>query len=120
MYRLVDPPSGYLFSSRELRVVLEAQTSAMRAEVDSLDANRLLNTAPADLAAYFAEKFRIEPLVLHTDKWTVDESECQVDVSGDSNRFWFEKPSGPGPHSRPKDPGRSAIRRRKGPFLLSA
>lgn len=95
MYRLLDEASGYLFSSRELRAVLEAQASAMRAGVDSLDAIRLLNTAPADLAAYFAEKFRIEPLVLHTDRWTAGESECRVDVSGDPYRFPFDRPTGP-------------------------
>lgn len=95
MYKLLDQASGYLFSSRQLSDVLEAQRLAMRTEVDSLEPNRLLNTAPADLATYFAEKFAIEPIVLHIDKWSVNEGECQVDISGDPRRIWFDRPTGP-------------------------
>jgi len=95
MYRLLDQASGYLFSSRDLREVFESQRAEMRREVDSLEANRLLNTAPSDLAAYFAKKYHIEPLVLHTDKWSVDQNECQVDISGDRNRSFFDRPTGP-------------------------
>src|ERR1700730_27288 len=88
MFNLLARNSGYLFSSRDLREVFESQRTALQREVDSLEANRLLNTAPADLTSYLCEKYRIDAPALHLDKWTVEESECQVDVSGDPNRFF--------------------------------
>ena len=97
MYRLFPRDTGYLFSSRDLREVFESQRAAMQGEVGSLDANRLLNTAPADLAAYLIDKYQIHAPTLHLDKWSVQENECQVDVSGDPNRFFHvvERRSGP-------------------------
>jgi hypothetical protein len=95
MYRFVPKDSGYLFASYDLRAVFEAQRHKMREEVDSLEPNRLLNTSPADLAKYLVEKYSIEPLALHVELWSVDQQEVGVDVSGDWNRFAFERPQGP-------------------------
>jgi hypothetical protein len=95
MFRLVSKGDGYLFASRELREVLEAARTAMSREVDSFNPDHLLQTAPADLAAYLNSKYQIEPITLRRDLWIVDETECQVDVSKDQNRMFFEHRQGP-------------------------
>ena len=50
----------YLFSKVDWFSVEEHQKQQMRKEVDSVDGNRLLNTAVDDLARYFEDKFKIE------------------------------------------------------------
>jgi hypothetical protein len=47
MFRLMPESKGYLFASRELRQVTEGIRAEIRREIDSLEPNRLLNTAPA-------------------------------------------------------------------------
>lgn len=95
MFRLVPNSEGYLFASRELRQVIEGLRAEIRREVDALEANRLLNTAPADLAAYLVEKYEIELICLHRDQMTADGSECQIDVSRDQKRFFSGTHRGP-------------------------
>jgi hypothetical protein len=95
MYKLVPKDSGYLFASFELRGVFEVQRRELQREVESLEANRLLNTSPSDLATYLIDKYSIEPLVLKAEQWSADQKEVGVDVSRDWNRFPFEKPRGP-------------------------
>lgn len=58
----------------------------MRAEVDSLDPDRLLNTAPADLAGYLVEKYGLEAPRRLRDQWSTDETEMRVDVRYDQRR----------------------------------
>jgi hypothetical protein len=95
MFNLIDKSRGYLFSSRDLSQLLEAHVQAMRQEVANLDGDRLLNTAPADLATYLVEKFTIPPLRLRRDEWSADEQETRVDVSNDSSRFFSSDRRGP-------------------------
>lgn len=52
MFRYADKSSGLLFSSQGLSDLTAKLAKRLRDEVESIDANRLLNTAPADLAAY--------------------------------------------------------------------
>lgn len=78
---------GYLFSDLDLRAVMENQRSALQAEVDALEQNRLLNTSEQDLINYFVEKYTIEPPVLLRDEMTADQRETRVDVRYDSNRW---------------------------------
>lgn len=49
MFNLIEKSKGYLFASNDLRAMIENQRAALRQEVEQMDANRLLNTAPADL-----------------------------------------------------------------------
>src|SRR5580692_10777591 len=87
---------GYLFASRELRQVTESIRVALSKEVDGLEANRVLNTAPADLTAYLVDKYRIEPVILHRDQMHATDSECKIDVSRDQNRmFAMDQQRGP-------------------------
>ena len=41
MFRTVDKSSGYLFSTRELRDLVEARRGAMRQEVEQMNANQV-------------------------------------------------------------------------------
>jgi hypothetical protein len=87
VYRLMSKGDGYLFASLELRQLTEGIRAAVSKEVDGLDVNRVLNTAPADLTAYLVDKYRIDPVVLHRDQMHATDSECKVDVSRDRNRM---------------------------------
>ena len=62
-----------------------------------MESNRLLNTAPADMAAYLESKYAIAPLTMNVDpsSWAAEEAECQIDVSGDPNRMFLEERIGP-------------------------
>lgn len=94
MFGTIDKSKGYLFSTYDLSQTLTNTQRSMREEIERLDANRLLNTAPADLAAYFVEKFRIEPIRLLRDQWYADHKEIQVDVRHDPMR-WIQDTSRP-------------------------
>ena len=87
MFRYADKSSGLLFSSQGLSDLTAKLAKGLRDEVESIDANRLLNTAPADLAAYLAEKYRLDPPTLRRGEWSAEESETKIDVSGDQNRW---------------------------------
>lgn len=95
MYRLMSKGDGYLFASRELRQVTEGIRAALSKEVDGLDANRVLNTAPADLAAYLIDKYQIDPAILHPEQMHATDSECKIDVSRDRDRMFGMDHRGP-------------------------
>jgi len=56
----------------------------MARDIESVDGNRLLNTAADDLARYYAEKYRIAVPELDVGNLVVDYHETQIDVSGGS------------------------------------
>lgn len=87
MLRLLDKSSGFLFSSRNLRDILEEHSRAIRNEIEQIDSNQLLNTSSNDLQKYFHEKYLIVPPTLKLDKWSVIERETKIDVSRDPNRW---------------------------------
>ena len=87
MFRYADKSSGLLFSSQGLSDLTAKLAKGLRDEVESIDANRLLNTAPFDLAAYLAEKYRLTPPALRRDEWSAEESETKVDVRYDQRRM---------------------------------
>lgn len=87
MFNLIDKSKGYLFASNDLRAMIENQRAALRQEVEQMDANRLLNTAPADLSKYLVEKYSLTAPVLRRDDWSADEHETQIDVRNDQNRW---------------------------------
>lgn len=87
MFNLIDKNKGYLFASHDLRAIIENQRNSLRQEVEQMDANRLLNTSPADLSRYFVEKYNLTAPMLRRDNWSADEQETQIDVSNDPNRW---------------------------------
>ena len=78
---------GYLFSSNNLGYLLQEMGAKIPAEVERLDANRLLNTAPEDLIAYLVQRATVEPITLRHEEWYVETEEVQIDVRGDSSRY---------------------------------
>lgn len=87
MFQLIDKSSGYLFASRDLRELLDSRASAMQQEIEQLDANRLLNTSPTDLASYLVEKYTLEAPSLCREEWSTSEQETQIDVRNEQNRL---------------------------------
>lgn len=87
----IDKSKGILFSTHDLSAVLRNAAQQMRQEVESLEANRLLNTAPEDLKNYLVAKYRVEPIALRRDQWYADHQETQVDVRYDQSRWITDK-----------------------------
>lgn len=87
----IDKSKGILFSTHDLSAVLRNAVHQMRQEVESLEANRLLNTAPEDLKNYLVAKYRVEPIALRRDQWYADHQETQVDVRYDQSRWITDK-----------------------------
>lgn len=94
MFRLVDKNSGILFASYDLGQTSQNINRKLVEEVEAIDANRLLNTAPEDLKRYLVEKYRIAPVVLLRDQWYADVRDAPVDVRHDLNR-WIDDRSRP-------------------------
>lgn len=65
---------------------MQRHEEEMISEIDEYSENKLLNTSPRDLAEYFAEKYRIEPLEILEDEVVVDPQDQKVDVSHDRRR----------------------------------
>ncbi len=83
-----------LFATRDWHSFERHQRQGMIFEIERVDPDRLLNTSVDDLAAYFAEKYRIDVPVLDEDSLVVDQSEMQIDVTADHSRQ-FHNRSGP-------------------------
>lgn len=76
-----------LFVEGDLRAHLDRQRNRMFAAIDKHDGNRLLNTSPTDLAAYFAKQFHIDPAVILDDSISVSHEEATVDARDFRDRF---------------------------------
>lgn len=92
--RGIDKSKGLLFCTHDLSQSLCNTADELRREIESLQPDRLLNTAPDDLENYLAAKYRVEPISLLRDQWYADHHETQVDVRYDSNR-WIDDKSRP-------------------------
>ena len=77
----------YLFTGADWHSVDRHQRQQMVAEIEKIDPDRLLNSSVDDLAAYFAERHKIDVPVLDEDNLVVDQREKQIDVSRDQNRY---------------------------------
>jgi hypothetical protein len=80
-----------LFLNLELRDVLESNLRQMRSEIENIEPERFLNTAPDDLSKYLIEKYHVNQLKLKLEEWHVQEYETQVDVSQDPYRGIFDR-----------------------------
>lgn len=94
MFGSIDKSKGLLFCTYDLSQSIRDTQDKMRQEIESLDGNRLLSTAPADLVAHFVEKFKIEPLRLRREDWYADTKEIRIDVRHDPLR-WISDTSKP-------------------------
>lgn len=95
MFGSIDKSKGLLFCTYDLSQSLQSTQQKMKEEIERLDANRLLNTAPADLVTYLVEKYKVEPVRLKRDDWYAEPTkEIQVDVRYDTMR-WIRDTSRP-------------------------
>jgi hypothetical protein len=81
------PKSDYLFAGADWYSVEQHQKETMAKDIQEMDGNPLLNTAPEDLVRYFADKYRIDVPTLLDESISADQREVQVDVSRDPMRF---------------------------------
>lgn len=93
MYQLLPKNSGYLFSSEDLLQIIESRRRCLSQEIEQMEANRFLNTAPADIVNYLVEKYTLEAPSLHRDAWSATEQETQIDVRNDQNRWITDRSS---------------------------
>jgi hypothetical protein len=77
----------YLFTGPDWFSVDRHQRQQLVKEIESVDADRLLNSSVDDLARYVEGKFRIDVPVLRVDDVVVDQREKQIDVSRDPMRM---------------------------------
>ncbi|MEJ2381837.1 MAG: hypothetical protein P8076_11770, partial [Gammaproteobacteria bacterium] len=63
----------------------------MRAEIERVDPDRLLNSSVDDLSQFFAEKFKIDVPELDVDNIVVDQREKKIDVSRDPMRMIMDR-----------------------------
>lgn len=89
MFGSIDKSKGLLFVTHDLEYSLRSTMQSMRQEVEGLDENRMLNTAPEDLKRYLVEKYGVTPITLLRDQWYADHQDVQVDVRYDQMR-WIE------------------------------
>ncbi|MQA23645.1 hypothetical protein [Rugamonas rivuli] len=94
MFGSIDKSKGLLFVTYDLDQSLRNTIQGMQKEVEELDENRLLNTAPDDLKQYFVEKYKVTPITLLHDQWYADHQDVQVDVRYDRMR-WIDDTSRP-------------------------
>jgi len=78
---------NYLFSEHDLNRVMDAQKQMISAEIDEIDADRLLNTTTDSWVTYFQSKAKLAVPVLDEQGITVDKGEGRVDVSQDQGRY---------------------------------
>jgi hypothetical protein len=94
MFGSIEKSKGLLFVTHDLDHSLRRTVQQMRQEVETLDENRLLNTAPDDLKRYLVEKFSVTPITLLRDQWYADYQDAPVDVRHDPMR-WIDDRSRP-------------------------
>lgn len=81
----------YLFTGPDWHAVDRHQCEQMRAEIERIDPDRLLNSSVDDLSQFFADKFKIDVPELDIDNIIVDQREKQIDVSHDPMRMIMDR-----------------------------
>ncbi len=94
MFGSIDKSKGLLFVTHDLDHSLRSTMQKMRQDVETLNENRLLNTAPDDLKRYLVEKHSVTPIMLLRDQWYADHEDVPVDVRHDPMR-WIDDRSHP-------------------------
>lgn len=94
MFGSIDKSKGLLFVTHDLDQTLRNTAQGVWKEIEAMDANQFLNTAPDDLKHYLAEKYTVTPITLLRDQWYADSQEVQVDVRHDPMR-WIDDRSRP-------------------------
>ncbi|WP_371435196.1 hypothetical protein [Polaromonas sp.] len=94
MFGGLDKSKGFLFCTHDLGQILGNLTNAARKEIEDLNADRFLNTVPADLKNYLIKKYSIASIVLRRHEWYAETKDIKVDVRYDPLR-WIDDKSRP-------------------------
>ena len=83
---------NYLFHKYDLRNRCERQKVKLKQEVETYEADYLLNVKDEDVQAYLLDKYQIEPVVLHPDQATsLGARDVDIDVSRDPMRLIHDR-----------------------------
>ena len=87
MRRYGTSQENYLFHNFDWHSMQEDLRNRLIQEINGENGEELLNTSTNDLAKYYAERHFFEVPQLQPDEIVVDQSEVQIDVSQDRNRY---------------------------------
>jgi hypothetical protein len=74
----------YLFSTRDILLVLESQKAKLVKRAQEIPGNTLLNASEHDLVHALVEEFRLDvPVLKENERYLAHRGEVQVDVTGD-------------------------------------
>jgi hypothetical protein len=78
------------FSDGDVFAAFRGHMAKITAEIRGLENSYVLRTSPTELEAFYLDKAHIEPLVLHTEDFYIeDQKSTSVDARHDPNRFFF-------------------------------
>jgi hypothetical protein len=80
-----------LFNDYDLHATLAQQVDKVKAQVDQIAVDRLLNTDPQELENALAAELYVSPLNLLENAITVEPQEAKVDVSQEFGRAIFDR-----------------------------
>jgi hypothetical protein len=83
-----------LFCEADLDGQLRAREEQVPGEVDSIAKDQFLVSSDDELIRHISARLQVEPLALKEDAISMSQTETQVDVYGDGNRY-FTQGSGP-------------------------
>lgn len=78
---------SHLFGRGSLSEFLRGRLQSAASEVFGLPEQTFLIASDEDLIEHVASQFRVEPLVLHEDARSMTQSEVNIDVAQDMNRY---------------------------------
>jgi hypothetical protein len=74
----------YLFTTRDILLVLESQKAKLVKRAQEIPGNTLLNASEHDLVHALVEEFRLDvPVLKENERYLAHRGEVQVDVTGD-------------------------------------
>ena len=85
----------HLFNQKDLDTELRARREGAAQAVDEIQKEQFLISEDQDIVDHVVSGSSVEPLVLHEGEKTMEQSETQVDVSRDPNRFPPLRPTEP-------------------------
>lgn len=75
------------FEEAEVSAYFRSRITSVEAEISAAEPERILKASRTELEEYFISKVRVDPLILHHDRYYMaDPRQTHVDVSHDGNR----------------------------------
>jgi len=87
--------SNFLFSETSLHHQIRTRESQVKTRVDVIPEDQFLISSDQEILEHLLPDLMIEPIVLHLAAKMMNQTETQIDVSRDPNRFFIERPDPP-------------------------